>query len=321
MKKRLGILAISPETAGSLWPYSNKILLCLICLVALVIPHLYSQPSPETGKVRQTSAGTESPPKDTTEHGIYIVRKGDSLYGIADAQGTTVKALQAANHLKTIRLQIGQRLTLPAAPNAKPAVFSSVSLKVPEARASGLPEPASSANHSTQGRLPDPGLMEIGADSGTAPQDIRVHPAPDLSTQPLRYRLASAGLELLGARYRWNGNSESNGFDCSGLVKCLFDKFKIGLPRSSREQFKQGETVDKDKLEVGDLVFFSSRGKIPNHVGIYIGDNQFIHAALRAKRVLVSNLTAPWYNKRFLGARRLTDLWAEDSQPDNTNSK
>ncbi len=138
--------------------------------------------------------------------------------------------------------------------------------------------------------------------------------------QPLRVRLASTGMGFLGVRYRWNGNSPMHGFDCSGLVKSLFDKFNISLPRSSREQYKVGEKIDKDKLEVGDLVFFSSRGKSPSHVGIYLGDNQFLHAARKARRVIISSLSGSWYAKRFLGARRLSDLWTEETVPAEAKS-
>lgn len=109
--------------------------------------------------------------------------------------------------------------------------------------------------------------------------------------------------------------SERHGVDCSGLVKNLFDKLNIEVPRSSREQYKIGEQVAKAELAVGDLVFFSTRGKIPSHVGIYIGDNQFIHAARRARQVIISNLSQAWYQKRFIGARRISDLWKDEQKP------
>ncbi len=169
-------------------------------------------------------------------------------------------------------------------------------------------EAPASAPWLTAGKLPE----EEGADAPV-----------ESAEQPLRYRLATAGLNFLGVRYRWNGISEHSGFDCSGMVKSLFEKFHISLPRSSREQYKVGEKVDKDKLEVGDLVFFSSRGSTPTHVGVYLGDNMFLHAARKARKVLVSDLTATWYSRRFLGARRLSDLWepepgpAEADKPEN----
>jgi len=130
--------------------------------------------------------------------------------------------------------------------------------------------------------------------------------------QPRRIRLVEAGFKLLGTKYRFGGYSEKYGFDCSGLVKNLFSKFTIDLPHSSREQFKCGENVDRDKLAEGDLVFFSSGGKQPNHVGIYVGNDQFIHAASKADKVIISDMNKLWYSMRYLGARRIMDLWWED---------
>lgn len=134
------------------------------------------------------------------------------------------------------------------------------------------------------------------------------------NTHPMRYQLVEAGFQFLGVRYRLSGTSSKSGFDCSGLVKTLFSKFNIDVPRSSREQFRHGEKVERHALEAGDLVFFSSGGTQPTHVGIYVGDNKFLHAALKAKRVIVSDLNKLWYAVRYLGARRVTDLWS-DEQP------
>jgi hypothetical protein len=72
--------------------------------------------------------------------------------------------------------------------------------------------------------------------------------------------------------------------------------------------------VAKEDLQKGDLVFFSSSGKTPTHVGIYIGDNQFIHAASRSKKVVISDLGKTWYDFRYLGARRIVELWREDAK-------
>ena len=102
--------------------------------------------------------------------------------------------------------------------------------------------------------------------------------------------------------------------DCSGLVKMLFAKLHVALPRSSREQIQSGKEVAMDQLELGDLVFFSSRGQTPTHVGVYVGDHQFLHAARKARQVVISDLNQPWYHKRFLGARRVIDLSKDDGR-------
>jgi cell wall-associated NlpC family hydrolase len=123
--------------------------------------------------------------------------------------------------------------------------------------------------------------------------------------RPIRDRLAIAARQFLGLPYRWGGMSERRGLDCSGFVKVLFAKLNIELPRTSREQFDVGENVGADNLEPGDLLFFSSDGITPNHVGLYIGDNRFVHAEKKAGHVIVTTLNRPWYIKHFLGARRI----------------
>jgi cell wall-associated NlpC family hydrolase len=91
------------------------------------------------------------------------------------------------------------------------------------------------------------------------------------TTQTVRYRLVKMARTFLGLPYRWGGMSERRGVDCSGLVKMLFAKLHVELPRSSREQIHSGKEIPIDQLEMGDLVFFSIDGEIPNHVGIYVG--------------------------------------------------
>jgi len=152
-------------------------------------------------------------------------------------------------------------------------------------------------------------------EAAPTPLDQVLGSGDDLKNHPLRLQLAKAGVGMLGIQYRRGGSQES-GFDCSGLVKNLFSRFEIELPRSSRQQYGQGEKVDREKLETGDLVFFSSGGKQPNHVGIYIGENKFLHAALKAEKVIISDLNKTWYAVRFLGGRRISDLWEDESPPD-----
>ena len=134
---------------------------------------------------------------------------------------------------------------------------------------------------------------------------------PEESTpvsQAVRYKLAKAARTFLGLPYRWGGMSERRGADCSGLVKMIFARLHIELPRTSRDQIEAGEEVPVDRLETGDLVFFSSGGDTPTHVGVYIGHHQFLHAEKKAGRVIITDLSQPWYAKRFLGARRVLNV-------------
>ena len=128
------------------------------------------------------------------------------------------------------------------------------------------------------------------------------------ASETVRYKLAKTARTFLGLPYRWGGMSERRGADCSGLVKMIFAKQHIDLPRTSRDQIQTGEDVPVDRLETGDLVFFSSEGETPTHVGVYIGNHQFLHAEKKAGRVIITDLSQPWYAKRFLGARRIVNV-------------
>lgn len=123
---------------------------------------------------------------------------------------------------------------------------------------------------------------------------------PDGEAAPLLQFAAG----LLGSRYRFG--SDDGEFDCSGFVRHVFGEFGVELPHSSRAQFTLGDVVDRYELEPGDLVFFrSARGRRVNHVGIYVGDHQFVHAARHEGRVTLSSLTEAYYDRTFVGARRI----------------
>lgn len=121
-------------------------------------------------------------------------------------------------------------------------------------------------------------------------------------------RLAARGLDLRGVRYRWGGSSPS-GFDCSGFVYFLLrEQFGLkNLPRRASEQYyRMGTPVDKEDLEVGDLIFFTTYKAGPSHVGVYIGDGNFVHASSAGGKVRVNSLSEGYYKRRLVGARRIT---------------
>ena len=106
---------------------------------------------------------------------------------------------------------------------------------------------------------------------------------------------------LLGVRYVWGGASPRSGFDCSGFVRYVYGHFGVRLAHSSFAQFTSGFRVNRGALKPGDLVFFHGLG----HVGIYIGNDEFVHASSRKRGVRVDSLNTPYYNKRFVKAVRL----------------
>ncbi len=113
-------------------------------------------------------------------------------------------------------------------------------------------------------------------------------------------------LSLIGVKYKWGGNDPDAGLDCSGLVSHVFNEVTgMILPRDSRSMSKVGAPVDKTDLQPGDLVFFNTLRKPFSHVGIYIGEDRFVHAPRRGREVEVSELRDGYWKKRFNGARRL----------------
>jgi cell wall-associated NlpC family hydrolase len=128
------------------------------------------------------------------------------------------------------------------------------------------------------------------------------------STMTTREKILYEVVKYLDTPYKYGGNSDT-GIDCSAFTLEVFKKAElISLPRSAREQFGIGEKIStKDELHFGDLVFFNTRRRSnPGHVGIYLGDNQFVHAS-RTLGVTVSSLEETYYKKRFTGARRVED--------------
>lgn len=122
-------------------------------------------------------------------------------------------------------------------------------------------------------------------------------------TQDIRTEIINSAHQYMGVPYKWGGTSES-GFDCSGLTRAVYRLNGIALPRASHEQYSEGRSVNRDKLQKGDLVFFiTNRGKRINHVGIYIGNNEFIHAPSRGKVVNKARLDSAYWNKVYRGAR------------------
>jgi cell wall-associated NlpC family hydrolase len=118
-------------------------------------------------------------------------------------------------------------------------------------------------------------------------------------------RLVEQAMTYLGTPYRRGGTSR-RGLDCSGLVGAVYGQQGVDMPRTAVQQFGEGSAVALGDLRPGDLVFFRDTYKRGiSHVGIYVGDGRFIHAAGRRQGVIVSELSRPYYRNRFAGARRL----------------
>jgi cell wall-associated NlpC family hydrolase len=118
--------------------------------------------------------------------------------------------------------------------------------------------------------------------------------------------LTSAALDLIGIRYKWGGATPDTGLDCSGLVQFVFQQTTgVTLPRSAKEMSRLGDKIALADLQPGDLVFFNTRRFAFSHVGIYLGDNRFVHAPRRGREVEVATIDRSYWQQRFNGARRL----------------
>lgn len=118
--------------------------------------------------------------------------------------------------------------------------------------------------------------------------------------------LAVQALALIGVSYKYGGNTPDGGFDCSGLVSHVFREVTGQvLPRDSQAMSKVGDTITKTELQPGDLVFFNTRRQPFSHVGIYIGEQRFVHAPSGGREVEISHLHSGYWQKRYNGARRV----------------
>lgn len=111
-------------------------------------------------------------------------------------------------------------------------------------------------------------------------------------------------VSMVGKPYRYGGYSPAKGFDCSGLVYFSFKRAGINVPRSTHAQRKQSRKVSGSHLSRGDLLFFDQEGKSSSHVGIYLGNNRFVHAPSSGKRVRVDTFTDSYWQHHFVDARR-----------------
>jgi cell wall-associated NlpC family hydrolase len=209
----------------------------------------------------------------------YTVRKGDNIYKIAKRFDIDIDELKNINGLETDLLKPGQKILI------EPAVQLD-DLKTDKTK-----------NYETiisQAR--------IDADA-----DIeKVLESKELSDIGMQDRLILFAKKLLDIPYRFGGSSLL-GIDCSAYVQKVYGLIGIYLPRSAREQFSKGNPVDKGNLSMGDLVFFRTYASFPSHVGIYLGNDLFIHASSRGKKVTINSLKTPFYLKRFIGAKRVIE--------------
>jgi hypothetical protein len=128
--------------------------------------------------------------------------------------------------------------------------------------------------------------------------------------------LINNAMQLIGVRYRWDDKVQT-GFDASAFVKYVFkDNLGFLFPRKTDDMSKVGLQISRESLMPGDLVFFNTLQRENSHVGIYVGENKFIHAPARGSGVRVDDMTTVYWDKRFDGARRVDPVYKNSIQMD-----
>jgi cell wall-associated NlpC family hydrolase len=118
--------------------------------------------------------------------------------------------------------------------------------------------------------------------------------------------LVATSLGFLGVPYKRGGNSAETGFDCSGFVRAVYEQtIGLVLPRRAEQQAAATESIARDELQPGDLVFFNTLRRAFSHVGIYVGDGKFIHSPKPGAEVRVESMGISYWSRRFDGARRV----------------
>ena len=245
---------------------------------------------------RNTSASDlqlkSKPDLKTQRAAYYTVKKGDNLALIAKKTGVPAKQIMVINNIRPKSLRSGQTLLL-----AKAARYPEKSAITDE-------------NISFTGEEDE----EDGGGTAEASENSRPEKEDQKNAELLgkwgssdeRKLLVKVATGFLGAPYRLGG-STVRGIDCSAFVRKIYQFFDITLPRTAREQSGVGLSIDKNELVEGDLVFFRTRRPV-GHVGIYLGNNEFVHASSRGKVVRIDSLAEPYFQKRYVGAVRVKGM-------------
>lgn len=207
----------------------------------------------------------------SAETETYIVKKGDTAHSIAEENGITLAEFKRLNKMrKKAALRSGQKVLVPRKAPEEEEEALDPSDEVPEIVADDIPSAA-------LGKWKDPDERNL---------------------------FIKVVKSFLGVPYKLGGNTV-RGIDCSAFVKKVYEIFDVTLPRTAREQSLIGKKVVRSDLQEGDIVFFKTRR---DHVGIYVGNNQFIHMSYRSRQAKVDSMDSQYFTNRFLRAVRVKEL-------------
>jgi cell wall-associated NlpC family hydrolase len=237
--------------------------------------------------VRSAGSPSGSAPALPATPETHRVKPGDTLSGISLKTGVPLAQLRELNRVEGHHLRVGQILLLrkkAAGPDGIARLGINPDQEQEEEGDGAVPGEEAWEDIERRWKV-NAALL----DKWTTPEE------PQL--------LVKVATGFLGAPYRLGGSSVT-GLDCSAFVRKIYDIFNVALPRTAFEQARVGLPVPRSQLAAGDLIFFNTRRAF-GHVGLYIGNNEFVHASSRDRKVRVDSLDTPYFDKRFIRAVRL----------------
>jgi cell wall-associated NlpC family hydrolase len=254
----------------------------------------------KVAKVSKKSKSKKLAKKTTKKPTKYVIKSGDTLSGIARKHHTTIAKVRKANGLKKGQtLKLGKVLKMPK--NSYVKSKKKKTFKIAKTKKSRQEKKLAKALMNIKSKKP----AKAKKGKKFALEDIFYKgKGSNKST-----KITKLAKKKLGRRYVWGAVGKKNTFDCSGLTSYVCKKNGICIPRTSIAQSKHGKYISRKDLQPGDLIFFDTskrRKGYVNHVGIYLGNDRFIHASSAKKKVVITKLGKSFYSKRYKGARRVT---------------
>ncbi len=250
----------------------------------------------------------------------YTVKSGDTLSTIASRFDVSTSRIKSLNNLASSFIKKGQKLKIPSQGLSSKTVAKEINHKVRKGEslysiskkygssvsniknANNISGTKIAVNQTI--KIPTNEKVYLKSETRSRYTSSKKNSASS-SNKKASDNLIQVAKKYLGAPYKFGGNSTRTGIDCSAYVKKVYGLFDVRLPRTARDIYKKGDWVKKNSLEKGDLVFFRTYAQFPSHVGIYIGDDKFIHASSASKKVTITNFNKNYYQKRYIGAKRI----------------